>query len=133
MDHYVPSNEQLVVELYVQDIERSKQFYQELGFDLIRAEPNFAVLGWESSRLLLAEIEGQPAPPSTVVANVRIMVPHVDRYWHLAQRMGLDVLHPIDDRYYGLRDFTVRSPDGIALRFATRIVNAEPGTEGDIT
>ena len=45
MEKYVPSHEQLVVELYVQDLEMSKQFYQQLGFTLIRSEPHFALQG----------------------------------------------------------------------------------------
>jgi hypothetical protein len=27
----------------------------------------------------------------------------------------------IDDRYYGLRDFTMAGPDGVAIRFATEL------------
>jgi hypothetical protein len=33
--------------------------------------------------------------------------------------MHLPVIRAIGDRYYGLRDFTVVSPDGIGLRFAS--------------
>ena len=44
MQNHVPSNEQLVVELYVQDVEKSIAFYQKLGFKLSHSEPDFAVL-----------------------------------------------------------------------------------------
>lgn len=124
LDKYVPSNEQLIVELYVQDIIKSREFYQQFGFNLVREESNFAVLQWEESRLYLERIEGQPAAPTTTVANIRIMVLDVDRYWEKAQQLGLEVIRPIADRNYGLRDFTVRSPDGIGLRFGTRIATA---------
>jgi len=121
MEKQVPSSEQLVIELYVQNIEKPKQFYQQIGFQLIRSEPDFAVLGWEESTLFLEQIEGQPIPPSTVVANIRIMVPNMDDYWTLVHQLGLEIIRSISDREYGLRDFTVRSPDGIGLRFATRM------------
>ncbi len=124
LDKYVPSNEQLIVELYVQDIIKCREFYQQFGFNLVREESNFAVLQWEESRLYLERIEGQPAAPTTTVANIRIMVLDVDRYWEKAQQLGLEVIRPIADRNYGLRDFTVRSPDGIGLRFGTRIATA---------
>jgi catechol 2,3-dioxygenase-like lactoylglutathione lyase family enzyme len=118
---YVESPEQLIVELYVRDVKRSTAFYEQLGFDVVRKEPTFAELGWEDSRLYLEQLPGQPEPPATVVANVRIMVSDVDRYWKLCQEMKLPVKRAIGDRYYGLRDFTVVAPDGIGLRFASKL------------
>ena len=117
---YVEAREQLIVELYVRDVKRSTAFYEQLGFTVVRKEPTFVELGWDDSRMYLEQIPGQPAPPETVVANVRIMVADVDRYWKLCQQMKLPVKRAIGDRYYGLRDFTVVSPDGIGLRFASK-------------
>jgi hypothetical protein len=118
---YVESDEQLVVEIYVQDVKVSTPIYEKLGFKILRREPKFVELGWEKSRLFLEEIAGQPAPPKAPVANIRIMVPDVDRYWTLCSDMKLRVVKPIADRNYGLRDFTVVSPDGVGLRFASRL------------
>ena len=56
---------------------------------------------------------------SETAANVRIVVPDVDRLWVVVGRHGLVVERPIEDRAYGLRDFTVLDPDGFGLRFAT--------------
>jgi catechol 2,3-dioxygenase-like lactoylglutathione lyase family enzyme len=116
---YVDANEQLVVEIYVRNIKDSTEFYERLGFKVLRKEPKFVELGWEGSRLFLDQAAGQPAPPTTVVANIRVMVPDVDRSWKVCLEMHLPVKHAIGDRYYGLRDFTVVSPDGIGLRFAS--------------
>lgn len=121
LDYFTSATQQLVVELYVRDVRASSEFYQRLGFRVERAEDHFIALNWERSRLLLEEIPGQPPPPHTVVANIRILVPDVDRYWTLCQELGLRILKPIEDRYYGLRDFTAVSPDGLGLRFATPI------------
>ncbi|MGJ5815874.1 VOC family protein [Paludibaculum fermentans] len=121
LEHYTESQQQLVVELYVRNVRVSAEFYQRLGFQVERAEEHFVALNWERSRLLLEEIPGQPEPPSTVVANMRILVPDVNHYWTLCQELGLRVIKPVEDRYYGLRDFTVVSPDGLGLRFATLI------------
>jgi catechol 2,3-dioxygenase-like lactoylglutathione lyase family enzyme len=118
---YVAANEQLIVELYVRDVKQSTQFYEKLGFTVVRKEPTFVELGWNDSRLYLEQISGQADPPATIVVNVRIMVDDVDRYWKLCQELKLPVQCAIGDRYYGLRDFTVIAPDGIGLRFASKL------------
>jgi catechol 2,3-dioxygenase-like lactoylglutathione lyase family enzyme len=122
---YVDPAEQLAVELYVQDIGASAEFYEGLGFRLVRREGKFAELGWEKSRLFLEEVKGQPDPPDTPVANIRILVRDVDSYWDKCRELGLLVIRAIEDRPYGLRDFTVLSPDGIGLRFATKLKPAQ--------
>jgi catechol-2,3-dioxygenase len=118
---YVGAAEQLIVELYVRNVKQSTAFYEKLGFAVVRKEPTFVELGWDDSRLYLEQIPGQPQPPATLVANVRIMVADVDRYWKLCQELKLPVKRAIGDRYYGLRDFTVVSHDGIGLRFASKL------------
>lgn len=118
---YVPAGEQLVDELYVRDIKKSCEFYQRLGFELIRDDGNFLVLRWEDAYLFLEEVKDAPLPPEYPIGNMRIMVPDVDHYWGLCQEIGAQVIRPIENRYYGLRDFTLAGPDGLGIRFATRI------------
>jgi catechol 2,3-dioxygenase-like lactoylglutathione lyase family enzyme len=117
----VPSTEQLVVEVYARDLARSLAFYQALGFELLSAEPDFAVLAWENQRFFLEPRPDLPAPIDYPQANVRIMVAEVERYWEIAQQLGAPVIKPIADRDYGLRDFTIADPDGFGLRFGTRL------------
>jgi len=118
---YAEPDEQLVVEIHVRDVEASARFYRPFDFQLLREEPNFVELLWDKSRLLLEGVAGHPEPPCTVIANMRIMVPDVERYWRMVQEMGLPVAKTLGERDYGLRDFTVVSPDGLGLRFATRL------------
>lgn len=47
------------------------------------------------------------------------MVPDVDDYYARAQAAGLEIMHSLADREYGLRDFIVRDPNGFRLRFAS--------------
>jgi catechol 2,3-dioxygenase-like lactoylglutathione lyase family enzyme len=127
MAPYVPSTEQLVTEILVRDIRRSTDFYRSLGFELLRDGGDFVELTWEEHRLFLAELSAfpeaarapAPAPAAFPPANVRVMVPDVDRLWALANEVGATVVIPIDDRYYGLRDFTIADPDGLGVRFAS--------------
>ena len=118
---YVPAGEQLVDELYVRDIKKSCEFYRRLGFELIRDDGNFLVLRWEDAYFFLEEVKAAPLPPEYPIGNMRIMVPNVDHYWELCQEIGAQVIRPIENRYYGLRDFTIAGPDGLGIRFATRI------------
>ncbi len=53
------------------------------------------------------------------------MVPDLDARWALARDLGAKVIKPVGDRTYGLRDFTIAEPDGIGLRFATRIAKGK--------
>jgi catechol 2,3-dioxygenase-like lactoylglutathione lyase family enzyme len=127
MTHYVDSTEQLVTEILVRDIRRSVDFYRGLGFELLRDGGDFVELTWEEHRLFLAEPSAfrdaehaaPPTPPAFPLANLRVMVPDVDTYWTLTQDLGAEVVVPIADRYYGLRDFMIRDPDGFGVRFAS--------------
>ena len=121
---YVEAKDQLIVELYVTSLEESLRFYVGFGFEVIRNEGAFAELKWDDSRLFLYE-DPEAQIPANNVGNIRIMVADVDRYWALAERLGARVIRPIADKYYGLRDFTVAGPDGIGLRFATRLSDSQ--------
>lgn len=111
--------EQLVVEVLVQDLERSLAFYTALGFALERRDGGFAALRWGERWFFLDERSDLPALQGPARANVRILTADVDGVWATVEALGIPVERPIADRYYGLRDFTVRDPDGFELRFAT--------------
>ena len=119
---YVDATDQLIVEIYVGDLESSLAFFTNYGFEVERKESDFAVLRWEGSQLYLEEVKDAPRVDHQV-ANIRVMVRDVDLYWALAERLGAKVVRPIADKYYGLRDFTIEGPDGIGLRFATRLAD----------
>ena len=113
--------EQLVVEIMVQDLDRSLAFYTALGFTLERRDGKFAALRWGDRRLFLDQSSDLPPLSGPARANVRILTKDVDAVWAVAQTLGLRIDQPIADRYYGLRDFTVVDPDGFGLRFANPI------------
>ena len=129
MSKYVPHIEQLVTEIVVRDIKRSTDFYRRLGFELLRDGGDFVELTWEDHRLFLAELSAfpeigkidLPAPPKFPLANIRVMVPNVDDRWRMANDIGAQIVVPIGDRYYGLRDFTLADPDGFGVRFASML------------
>lgn len=116
---YVAPGAQLVLEMYVRDIRASLDFYLDYGFELVRDEGNFVALKWEDAGFFLEQIDDAAPPPPNPVGNLRIMVPDVDAHWDMAREKGAAVIKPIGDREYGLRDFTIAGPDGVALRFGT--------------
>ena len=127
MSRYVDPTEQLVTEILVEDISRSVHFYRTLGFEVSREAGDFVELTWEGHLIFLAapsaflHAQGAvvPARPRFPVANVRVMVPDVDRYWRIANEVSAEIVVPIGDRHYGLRDFMIRDPDGFGVRFAS--------------
>lgn len=88
MSTYVPSTEQLVVEVYARDLTQSIEFYRALGFEMLAIERDFVVLAWENHQFFLEARADLPAPIDHPPANARIMVPDVDRYWAIAQQLG---------------------------------------------
>ena len=113
---------QLVTELPVRSLAESLSFYRAAGFTLVRATPTFGVLCWGDRYLLLAERAGVSVGDHP--ANIRVIVDDVDALFDQARSKGWPIRHPLADRGYGLRDFTVLDPDGHELRFATVLAPA---------
>ena len=97
-ERYVPSTEQLVVELFVDDLDRSIAFYRDLGFLFVRREETFAELSWEGHLFFLDAT--QPSPNvDAAAANLRIMVTDVDIQWERIESAKARVLKPIGAAY----------------------------------
>ena len=65
---YVPATEQLVVEVYVRNLDRAVEFYRRLGFEILGRKGGFAAVTWEGHRLFLDErphYEPPPSPPTS--------------------------------------------------------------------
>jgi len=121
LDNNKELNNQLVPELFVSDIRISIKFYKSLGFEIIRESKGFAVMGWANGIIFLDE---RRLPSENILrCNIRVMVPNVDSYWLMvsAKDSEIAIAAPIEDRYYGLRDFTILDPDGFGIRFASQV------------
>lgn len=105
-----------VVEIVGPDLERSLAFYTSLGFAIERRTGPFAVMTGYGVRLFLAENPDAPSGPRWT--NLRILVPDADAVRDKVLGLGLALVHEIDDRFYGLRDFVVADPSGFEIRFA---------------
>lgn len=125
MERYADAGEQLIVELCVRNLKESCEFYRGFGFEEVRDTGEFVELKWEDALLFLEEIGDAPLPPEHPIGNIRITVPNVDEYWTLSKNVGAQVIRPLENRAYGLRDFTIAGPDGLGLRFATRLADLQ--------
>ena len=105
-----------VVEVVVPDLAAAVSFYLALGFTEHRRADEFAVVTWGDMYLFLAEDRAATSAPRWI--NLRIHVADIGPVWERARRACLPVISTLDDRSYGLRDFTVRDPFGFDVRFA---------------
>lgn len=111
--------------LVVRDVAAAVDFYtQKLGFWCPFTEgdpPHFAGVNLDRVQIFLAQ--GTPDPEA---ASVYFLVGDADETYELHRTNGVEIVVPIDDRYYNIRDYTVRDADGYHLRFGHHLLNAGP-------
>lgn len=121
----------ILVELHVPDLQRAREFYERLGFSVVREESarggdGYLVMARGGS--LLCFWGGTPRvadhpffgsrPPDTVRGHgVEIVIPVEDlaRAFE-AMRAAGSVVEPPQERAWGARDFRVEDPFGYYLR-----------------
>ncbi len=121
----------LSVELFVPDVAEATSYYAgTLGFTVMRTtppgEPVFAIAHLGEAVVMFmhdrfyagtrADLDYRGAG-----IDVRLMVPDVDAVYERVSNAGVEMMNPIGDRDYGLRDFIMRDPFGFRLRFASRL------------
>lgn len=70
--------------------------------------------------------KGVPAPQG---ASVYFVVGNADELYEFHRASGVEIVVPIDDREYGLRDYRVRDLNGYELSFGQNLFNAGPTIE----
>ena len=116
-------------ELFVPDVDATVRFWVDrLGADCVRLEPgSFAVVRFESSILFVAHeshyvvMGGTLGGRRGIALDVRIVVADVDDVHRRVRDAGVEIVHDIADRDYGLRDFIIRDPNGFRVRFASPV------------
>jgi catechol 2,3-dioxygenase-like lactoylglutathione lyase family enzyme len=122
-------------EFFVRDVDASIAFYvDKLDFTLVRADPegdgrhSFAVLARGDAEFLfvhesaLGPVNRAALPhPRAAGVDIRLMVDDVDDVYTLVRERGVNVVMPVKDQPYGLRDFIIGDIDGFRIRFAQRI------------
>jgi catechol 2,3-dioxygenase-like lactoylglutathione lyase family enzyme len=96
--------------LQVADLPRAIDFYTKiLGFELgwTGGTPPFIASVCRDNVELNLRLELRPVP-----SRVYIQAGGVDTYSEGIRAAGVPMIHPLEDRDYGMRDFTFADPDG---------------------
>ena len=128
------------VELCVSDFEQSIiWFEQALGFRVVAREANeYAELSHGETSLQLAADDApywEPERPRLLPPGQRgsgveivLLVEDVDAVYRQAQHAQADIVRPLADYPWHMRQFWVRHPDGYLIRPAQRILSVNPTT-----
>ncbi|HEY1140663.1 MAG TPA: glyoxalase superfamily protein [Lysobacter sp.] len=117
MDDYA----QGVVEIVGPDVDASLAFYAARGFEIARRSGSFAVVHRDGLRLFLAQDPDADTQPRW--NSLRVMTKDVDSLHEAIVGRGIAILHPPENRPFGLREFVVRDPNGFDIRFCQPIAS----------
>lgn len=121
----------LIPELSVTDIEKSKEFYLNLGFKIIyeRKEDKFCFLYLEDNQIMIEEINnnwnvGEMKYPFGNGINISMTVSDIDSFYEniISKKFVLfrkikTSKYRVDDIIYEDKEFLLQDPDGYLLRF----------------
>src|SRR5262245_26396849 len=128
------------VELCVSDFEQSISWFERvLGFHVVaRDASEYAELSHGETTLQLAagdapywEVERPHLLPTGQRGSgveIVLLVEDIDTVYHQAQQAQAQIVRPLADFPWHMRQFWVRHPDGYLLRPAQRIVSAKTAT-----
>ena len=118
------------VEFFVSDVERSLDFYHQLGFEVAKRWQDWVLLQRGDSKIVIQGDAHAVAGPHYFTPNIGrtprgtgvevvIQVHDVDAEYLRAQRAGLNIVKPIQERTWKARDFRLADPDGYFLRITS--------------
>ena len=121
----------LIPELSVTDIEKSKEFYLNLGFKIMyeRKEDKFCFLYLEDNQIMIQEINnnwnvGEMKYPFGNGINISMTVSDIDSFYEniISKKFVLfrkikTSKYRVDDIIYEDKEFLLQDPDGYLLRF----------------
>jgi uncharacterized glyoxalase superfamily protein PhnB len=105
------------------DFTLSKQFYQDLGFDLAWSDDQLAYMRHGTSSFLLQNFYNEVHAGNFMM---HLLVADVDAWWHHVQAQGIPSKYdtktePPEDRPWGIRDFVLVDPTGVLWRIGQNI------------
>ena len=121
----------LIPELSVTDFEKSKKFYQLLGFHVVyeRKDDYFAFLQLENNQIMIEQINqhwntGQLEYPFGRGINISMSVSNIDQFYIILKQKNVIFFkefmvnkYQANDTIYEDKEFLIQDPDGYLLRF----------------
>ncbi len=114
--------------LAVPDVPAAVEFYTtRLGFRLsFTGGDPVTFAGVQLDRVQIFLQKGTPNPGAS---SIYFVVGDADELYAFHQGNGVEVAEPIDDRQYGIRDYTIRDACGYFLTFGHHLFNTGPKVE----
>ena len=121
----------LVPELSVSNIEKSKEFYLKIGFQVKyeRIENKFCFLELEGNQIMIEEINdnwdvGKLEYPFGRGINISMTIDDVENYYNKLKSKNIKMFrelemhnYRVDNVTYNDKEFLIQDPDGYLLRF----------------
>lgn len=119
----------LIPELSVTDIERSRVFYENLGFQVKYSREKFYFLELEENQIMIEEINdnwntGKLEYPFGRGINLSMTVKNVDALYQKVLTKNIPIFvelkvseYVVDGTIYQDKEFLIQDPDGYLLRF----------------
>lgn len=103
--------------LAVHNNERSAKFFQDLGFEITMQPPGWIFLCKDNCQVMLGECADALHPSQLGDHNYfgYLMVDDANGYYQELKDKGITTLSPIADKSWGMREFSVVSPEGHRL------------------
>ena len=117
----------VIADLRVADIDRARWFFQDfLGLNVESMN-----LGWVAryqsadGRAVVQLVTRDASAP--IDADLSVPVgDQIHQLWAMAQRYGLDIVHPLTTEPWGVTRFFVRTPDGIVVNLVSHSDQTAP-------
>ncbi len=119
----------LIPELSVTDVEKSKLFYLNLGFEIKYQREKFYFLEFEENQIMIEEINdhwnvGKLEYPFGRGINLSMSVSDIDSYYEKLKGKNISFFkslmcntYQVNDEIYEDKEFLIQDPDGYLLRF----------------
>ena len=121
----------LIPELSVTNIEKSKEFYKNIGFKIMyeRVEDKFCFLEFEGNQIMIQEENdtwnvGDMEYPFGRGINISMSVSDVESLYNIIKNQNIKIFkeleihkYKVNDKIYNDLEFLIQDPDGYLLRF----------------
>lgn len=101
--------------LAVHDVKASAEFYvRVLGFQVVSEPDGWIFVAKDRCMIMLGECPDDIHPSKLGCHNyfAYLAVTDADEYYSVVRERGAEVLSPIEDKPWGMREFSLRTPDG---------------------
>ena len=119
--------------LAVHNVRESARFYVDaLDFAIVMEPPGWIFVKKDNCMIMLGECPDDMHPSTLGCHNyfAYLKVDDVDGYAARLQAQGVELLHAVADKPWGMREFGVKTPDGHRIMIGQEIAEVWAGAAG---